>query len=797
MNENMKIKYFDEELEVYDERRVVNKNTYSITLNYVPSPTRTLTVENGKTLLTETTGVPSSNQYVLDRENGLLLFNEAMKGKVMVINYSAIGLWCISADKVYTNVDNKGEIIETLEDLMRENREIIESIKTVGDASAVITQLQADIDSALGLADNIMEGSSVNEELTKTITSSKGANTTLSDTISNADAKINEMNTWVNQHGDIVNLDNRVDTVEIKIPQITEQLDTNQNNIIKSITVDKTVDEIQAMINLGGRFKFAKGEITLTKQLIVKDNTILESNKGTVIKSTVAENPIKVKGNNIKLKDLTINCNNISNCGIYVDKHSFNVDIDNCEVYGIYETTRPAYGIYISTLNCRKIEVKNCYVHDVVSVADGVVGTRLGGWCKGVIVDLYDSFLVGSIGTPSISDISKDIYIHNNTIENIGVDAEDSDGIYIEGYRNNFNTNVNIYKNSIYNCGKRGIKILPSKGVRVDANYIYSNRKITMHSFISCYGNDFEVTNNKGLVEGDSDVIFGIEFGYDKTKYGEVENNNIVISDNTFDIKNSDTCFGILSNEMTGTYNNVNITNNIINGVSMGMYFMNGNTFKFLNINNNTIDSNSFGINVNKTIIDKMVIENNKIIGVNANNDIILNFNDVIKNNITMITDNYLNQSTYIPISLSNCVVATLSDNKIYGKTGNGWIISNVSKIVTYDNIDISTGLSLEDDIESFKTVSISTNTFDLNVTNNAQVSTIKLSLSQATTLNTLTGNQGQIVTILPAGSQGLTIPHNTSIHLKDSVDVTISAMEQSITLVKMDNRWLEIARNF
>lgn len=225
MNENMKIKYFDEELEVYDERRVVNKNTYSITLNYVPSPTRTLTVENGKTLLTETTGVPSSNQYVLDRENGLLLFNEAMKGKVMVINYSAIGLWCISADKVYTNVDNKGEIIETLEDLMRENREIIESIKTVGDASAVITQLQADIDSALGLADNIMEGSSVNEELTKTITSSKGANTTLSDTISNADAKINEMNTWVNQHGDIVNLDNRVDTVEIKIPQITEQLD--------------------------------------------------------------------------------------------------------------------------------------------------------------------------------------------------------------------------------------------------------------------------------------------------------------------------------------------------------------------------------------------------------------------------------------------------------------------------------------------------------------------------------------------------------------------------------------------
>lgn len=229
MNDNMKIKYFDDELEVYDERRVVNKNTYSITLNYIPSPTRPLTVENGKTTLTETNGTPNANQYVLDRENGLLLFNQAMKGKVMTINYSAIGLWCISADKVYTNVDNKGKIVETLEDLMRENRQTIESIKTVGDAFTVITQLQADIDSVTGLAGNIAEGLSVNEELTKSITSGKGTNTTLTNTISSADTKIKEMNTWILQHGDIVNLDNRVDTVETEIPKINGQLDKKVN----------------------------------------------------------------------------------------------------------------------------------------------------------------------------------------------------------------------------------------------------------------------------------------------------------------------------------------------------------------------------------------------------------------------------------------------------------------------------------------------------------------------------------------------------------------------------------------
>lgn len=243
MNDNMKIKYFDEELEVYDERRVVNKNTYSITLNYVPSPTRPLTVENGKTTLTETNGTPNANQYVLDRENGLLLFNQAMKGKVMTINYSAIGLWCISADKVYTNVDNKGEIIETLEDLMRENRQSIESIKTVGDASVVITQLQANIDSVTGLADNIAEGLSVNEELTQNIESGEVVNTTLTNTISNANNKINEMNTWVNQHGDIVNLDNRVNAVEAEIPRINEKLEET------NIKIDNNKNELDTKIN--------------------------------------------------------------------------------------------------------------------------------------------------------------------------------------------------------------------------------------------------------------------------------------------------------------------------------------------------------------------------------------------------------------------------------------------------------------------------------------------------------------------------------------------------------------------
>lgn len=292
MNDNMKIKYFDEELEVYDERRVVNKNTYSITLNYVPSPTRPLTVENGKTMLTETNGIPNANQYVLDRENGLLLFNQAMKGKVMTINYTAIGLWCISADKVYTNVDNKGKIVETLEDLMKENRQAIESIKTVGDASAVITQLQADIDSVIGLADNIAEGIRVNEELNQNIASGEGVNTALKNIIPIANNKINEMNTWVNQHGDIVDLDNRVETVETEIPKINENIheinekidnEINELNSLISVNNDKIHTELNEFKNENNLNlkKINKGLLSQIHFLntIVDENVILIKTK--------------------------------------------------------------------------------------------------------------------------------------------------------------------------------------------------------------------------------------------------------------------------------------------------------------------------------------------------------------------------------------------------------------------------------------------------------------------------------------------------------------------------------------
>lgn len=220
---DLKIKYYDEEIDIFNEVLMVSKTTFTATLSRIPS-NRKILISHGYTSLTEVDTEPNINEFKVDRNTGEILFNSAMAGEKLIADYHAIGKFCVSADNVSTNVDSNGNVIETLEGYLQKNKEIIDSVNTIGDGATVFNQLEAHIESAKNLMGNVIEGGNVNDKLVKTINNSKKADTNLNESINSANTKITEMNEWVDQHGDIVNLDNRVDGVEAHIPKINEQL---------------------------------------------------------------------------------------------------------------------------------------------------------------------------------------------------------------------------------------------------------------------------------------------------------------------------------------------------------------------------------------------------------------------------------------------------------------------------------------------------------------------------------------------------------------------------------------------
>lgn len=227
---DLKIKYYDEEIDIFNEVLMVSKTTFTATLSRIPS-NRKIFINHGYTSLTEVETEPNINEFKVDRNTGEILFNSAMAGEKLIVDYHAIGKFCVSADNVSTNVDSNGNIIETLEGFMQKNKEIINSINTIGDGATLLNQLEAYIESAKNLTGNIIEGGTLNDKLVKNINSANITDNNLKKVVETANNKITEMNQWVNQHGDITNLDGRVDNVELKIVRCCEMEDFTGNTI--------------------------------------------------------------------------------------------------------------------------------------------------------------------------------------------------------------------------------------------------------------------------------------------------------------------------------------------------------------------------------------------------------------------------------------------------------------------------------------------------------------------------------------------------------------------------------------
>lgn len=76
------------------------------------------------------------------RDDGNIFFHESRACQNVMLDYYSIGLPVVGAGRIYTLLDEEGNVIETLEDILKKGKTVVEALKTMNDVIVVIDELK-------------------------------------------------------------------------------------------------------------------------------------------------------------------------------------------------------------------------------------------------------------------------------------------------------------------------------------------------------------------------------------------------------------------------------------------------------------------------------------------------------------------------------------------------------------------------------------------------------------------------------------------------------------------------------
>lgn len=342
-------------IDVQYEKHNINPNGL-VQLRNIPSihTVFNITTKNGINVIkyNKVDKIVNQTDFTVDYPNGLLTFHSSQISKEIQVSYTnAIGRLSISSDRIFTKIDNQGNIVQTLNTLIEEGMEVLSNLETIGGANKIINELKGYVESVKGLSTTIIEGSNTNNNLKKTDETAKTTNSTLNSTITNADGKIQEMTEWVNKNGDVVNLNNRVGIAEGKLNTVSASLEQKAQNIkyiYSKIKADGITNDMPTLINEINSLKeyeclvTPKGVSVLSSagNPNIKTNISLDFSATTFKKGSLSDTLI-FKLNNSEVKGLTIDGNRdnqVFDDSKFGTDYLFKID-DNCKNVKFINTT--------------------------------------------------------------------------------------------------------------------------------------------------------------------------------------------------------------------------------------------------------------------------------------------------------------------------------------------------------------------------------------------------------------------------------------------------------------------------
>jgi len=330
------------------------------------------------------------------------------------------------------------------------------------------------------------------------------------------------------------------------------------------------------------------GIYNINSKLIINKNNVIIDGSGSTLLCKSKITCMSINGKNIVLKNFKINGDDIAKIGIQIEESSMDISLNNIEIFNIKDLIKSnwVYGINISANGCKNITIDGCYIHDIATLPNGIIGDS-EGMDKGIIISNTSS---------NQSESSQYITIKNSRFERVG-SSEDGSAIAVYGFKASSEDMItcefyiSIINNSFNYCGKSFIKIMPCSYVSIENNDFinpYDIETESMYSAISVYGSHCKIINNK--IQGGYSIM-GIEIS--ASGVNDTILDDIVIKSNSMSFfkpnnKIQDTVtkgIGILG---SGNISNIDIQNNIISGQMYGIVQSNDRV-KNLNLMNNSI----------------------------------------------------------------------------------------------------------------------------------------------------------------------------------------------------------------
>ncbi|MGM8331874.1 hypothetical protein [Clostridium perfringens] len=253
----------------------ISPKNFQIQLDGIPDEYKGIEViePNGFSRVYNSDEITENTYWV--RDDGNVFFHKSMACKEVMLDYYSIGLPVVGVGRIYTLLDEEGNVIETLEDILKKGQTVIEALKTMNDVIIAIDELKTSTYEGIKVINTLDEKIDEGYKLLVKLNSSEYVKRKEFD-----DAFKDMKNNFEKDKGDfklqLENSNNNITDISNLIKKQSYICDDNDDI---GLCVNKAISEGYRTI------KIPSGKYILKTSIILKDNLTLFGDKNTVIET--------------------------------------------------------------------------------------------------------------------------------------------------------------------------------------------------------------------------------------------------------------------------------------------------------------------------------------------------------------------------------------------------------------------------------------------------------------------------------------------------------------------------------